>query len=61
MGETVMNGLDRRWNWTDNANGTLRLCDGHDKWEDCWEDLFDGVTATKPAAIRKRVSKLSFD
>ncbi|GJY56324.1 hypothetical protein Tco_0455439 [Tanacetum coccineum] len=45
----------------DNANGTLRLCDGHEKWEDGWEDLFDGVTATKPATIRKRVSKLSFD
>ncbi|GJR98445.1 hypothetical protein Tco_0270619 [Tanacetum coccineum] len=32
--ESVVNGLDRRLKWTDNANGTLRLCDGHDKWED---------------------------
>ncbi|GKA46734.1 hypothetical protein Tco_0739617 [Tanacetum coccineum] len=23
--EIVVNGLDRQWNWTDNANGTLRL------------------------------------
>ncbi|GKB42151.1 hypothetical protein Tco_0887093 [Tanacetum coccineum] len=59
--ETVVNGLDRRWKWTDNANGTLWLCDGHDKWEDGCEDLFDVVTATKLAAVRKMVSKLSFD
>lgn len=59
--ETVVNGLDRQWSWTESANGTLQLCDGHDKWEDGWEDLFDGVAGKKLAAIRKRVSKLSFD
>ncbi|GJT44920.1 hypothetical protein Tco_0953635 [Tanacetum coccineum] len=39
---------------TESANGTLQLCDGHDKWEDGWEDLFDGVAGKKLAAIRKR-------
>ncbi|PWA94158.1 hypothetical protein CTI12_AA062940 [Artemisia annua] len=52
--EMVLNGLDRQWSWTDSANGTLQLCDGHDKWEDGWEDLFDRVAGKKLAAIRKR-------
>nr|GEV72754.1 hypothetical protein [Tanacetum cinerariifolium] len=59
--EIAVNRLERQWNWTGNANGTLRLCDGHDKWENGSENLFDGVTAAKLVAIRKRVSKLSFD
>ncbi|GJT77516.1 hypothetical protein Tco_1044241 [Tanacetum coccineum] len=32
--ETVVNGLDRQWSWTESANGTLQLCDCHNKWED---------------------------
>ncbi|GJS79806.1 hypothetical protein Tco_0729687 [Tanacetum coccineum] len=59
--EMVLNGLDRQWSWTESANGTLQLCDGHDKWEDGWEDLFDRVAGKKLTAIRKRVWKLSFD
>nr|GEV72752.1 hypothetical protein [Tanacetum cinerariifolium] len=59
--EIAVNRIERQWNWTGNANGTLRLCDGHDKWENGSENLLDGVTAAKLVAIRKKVSKLSFD
>ncbi|XP_076932079.1 uncharacterized protein LOC143597461 [Bidens hawaiensis] len=57
----VVNGLDRRWSWTENVNGTLKLCDGRGAWEHGWEDVFDKVAGKKLAAARKRVSGLSFD
>ncbi|KAF5767196.1 hypothetical protein HanRHA438_Chr14g0631491 [Helianthus annuus] len=59
--EAVVNGLDRQWSWTESANGTLRLCDGHGEWEHGWETLFDKVAGKKLAAVRKRVSGLSFE
>ncbi|KAD7477561.1 hypothetical protein E3N88_00697 [Mikania micrantha] len=57
----IVNGLDRQWSWTENTNGSLRLCDGHGEWEHGWEDIFDEVAGKRLAAARKRVSGLSFD
>ncbi|KAI3797039.1 hypothetical protein L1987_39729 [Smallanthus sonchifolius] len=57
----VVNGLDRQWSWTESLNGTLRLCDGRGEWERGWEGVFDRVAGKKLAAVRKRVSGLSFD
>ncbi|KAL8246102.1 hypothetical protein R6Q59_007318 [Mikania micrantha] len=57
----IVNGLDRQWSWTENINGSLRLCDGHGEWEHGWEDIFDEVAGKRLATARKRVSGLSFD
>ncbi|KVI07727.1 uncharacterized protein LOC112506952 [Cynara cardunculus var. scolymus] len=61
LATAIVNGLYRQWSWTDTGNNTLQLCDGHGRWEDGWEKLFDSTAGKKLSAVRKRVSSLSFE
>ncbi|XVE94435.1 hypothetical protein REPUB_Repub02eG0008200 [Reevesia pubescens] len=57
----VMSSLDKRWSWTNWANGTLELCNAYGGWENGWEKIFDRVAGKQLATERKRVNVLKFE
>lgn len=54
----VMSSLNKSWSWTDEGNGTMKLCDAHRDWEIGWEDIFDKFAGEKLASARVRVQEL---
>ncbi|XP_050214998.1 uncharacterized protein LOC126666081 [Mercurialis annua] len=56
----IMHWLDKGWSWTDWENGTLKLCDARENWEEGWEKIFDKVGGEQRSAARKRIRGLKW-
>ncbi|KAJ1397554.1 hypothetical protein SESBI_31698 [Sesbania bispinosa] len=59
--ENVMVVLEKKWSWTDWADGALELCDAHESWENGWEKIFDEVAGKKLGAARKRIHAMKLN
>lgn len=53
--------LNKGWSWTRYDNGSVRLCDASNEWEDGWEKLFDKFAGKKFADVRKKIKGLTME